>query len=215
MAARWGPRRVAMPKKDLRKENKALYAASADEVVELDVPKIQYVAVDGVGDPNTAFSEAIGALYSVAYRLKFALKRDDASKDFVVMAPEALYDAQSPGSFALLPRDKWRWKLLLALPVHVPKKLLDKSIADAKASKPNAFLDGIHLERLEEGHCVQTLHVGPYSTEHETIARMHAYMREHGEVAAGPHHEIYLGDPNRSPPEKLRTIVRQPVKPAA
>lgn len=197
-----------MPGKDLKKELKELYTAKAGRIVEVDVPKLDCLMVDGMGDPSRAFGDAFAALYGVAYPLKFAIKKRDPKLDYVVMPPEALYTANV--DYAQVPRDEWPWTLLVVQPVKPTK-------AELAEAKTRAFEKGarlapeLRLGKLDEGHCVQTLHVGPYDKEQETVRAMHAYMVEHGYTFGGAHHEVYLNDPRRAGPAKTKTVLRQPV----
>lgn len=202
-----------MPGKDFKKELKALYSGKRGRIDEVDVPRLTYLALDGRGDPSTAFGPALGALYAVGFPLKFAIKARDPSLDYVIMPPEALYTAKDPRVYGG-PREKWPWTALLLQPVKPRRAELDAAKARAVAKgAPGA--DRVRLETIEEGSCVQTLHVGPYEREHEAIAAMHTYMEAHGYTARAPHHEIYMSDPHRVAPEKIKTILRQPVAPVA
>lgn len=199
-----------MPAKDLKKDHKALYTGKAGRIDEVDVPRFTYVALDGVGDPAIAIGEAMGAVFSIAYPLKFMIKTRDPKLDYVVMPPEALYPG--PRKMYEGARKKWTWTILVHQPVKPTAALwrAAKERAIAKGAPPGAA--NVELRTIREGRAVQTLHVGPYSREHETIEKLHAYMEEHGYVHAGPHHEIYLSDPRRVAPSKIKTLLRQPVR---
>ena len=176
------------------------YRARAGEFRVLTVPPQRYLAIDGHGDPNTdGYRRAIETIYPVAYRLKFASKR--AGRDYVVMPLEALWSAEDPSLFTSR-RDKstWDWTLLTA----VPDWITPDDVA--------AVSTDVRLEELEEGLCVQTLHLGPYDDEGPVLAKMHdEVIPGEGLVLTARHHEIYLSDARRVAPEKLRTILRQPV----
>lgn len=194
--------------KDFKREWKELYAGKAGRIDEVDVPKLQYLAIEGKGDPTTAIGPAIGAVCSVGYPLKFAIKARDPKLDYVVMPPEALYHGKR--EVYLGPREEWTWTVLMLQPVKPTAAEMKAALARA-AEKEVPGAKDVRLVTLTEGRCVQTLHLGPYANEHDTIERMHAYMAERGYGFAAPHHEIYLSDPMRVAPEKLKTLLRQPV----
>lgn len=197
---------------DLKREDS--YRARRGEFRLLDVPPRRYLVVDGHGDPNTSasYAEALGALYPVAYTLRFASRRD-GGPDYVVPPLEALWWAEDHQVFTTA-RDKsaWSWTAMIAVPDAVPEPWVDDAVATVARTKDPPGLLRIRLEALDEGRCVQTLHVGPYDDEGPVLATMHEeFLPAAGLSPTGRHHEIYLGDPRRSAPEKLRTILRQPV----
>ena len=204
-----------MEKRDLAKELRELYAPAKDRSVFVEVPKLSFLAVDGTGNPETSpdFQEAIGALYSVAYTAKFALKKD-RGLDAKVMPLEGLFWTDDTGRLALDERGTWHWTLILLQPEYVTKQ--DVAWAGEAAGKKRALpgLQGLHFEPFHEGLCVQTLYLGAYADERPTIERMHAFITEQGYEPCGKHHEIYLGDPRRTNPERLKTVIRQPVRTA-
>ena len=183
-----------------------------------DVPDMQYLKIDGRGDPNTspAFAEAVGALYPVAYKLKFASKRDLGS-DYVVPPLEGLWWAEDMAAFTTA-RDKsrWHWTIMLMVPDWIDRAMFATAAEQAGAKKPPARLDDVRLEALSEGRCVQTLHVGSFDDEAEVLTRLHhEFIPENGLRMIGKHHEIYLSDFRRVAPDKQRTILRQPIMPTA
>lgn len=184
-------------------------AKATPEVVKLS--PAQYLAVEGRGAPEgDAFGDAVGALYSVAYTLKFAMK--PTGRDFRVSALEGLWWTGSSGvEFTSTARGKWRWKLLIMLPDFVKKADLGGAKKELARKKGRGPFEQVELEKLREGRCVQMLHVGPYSEEPASIRAMHELMAEQGLAPRGRHHEIYMSDPRRTAPAKLRTILRQPV----
>ena len=197
---------------DLKKTLKPLYAASAAKPAIVDVPAMGCLMVDGTGEPGgTAFQEAVGSLYSVAYTMKFWFKKE-RSVDYPVMALEGLWHADSMDHFLAQKRESWKWTLFIVLPDVITKKDVAKAVADVKKKAKFPRFPEVRFERFREGKCAQVMHVGPYSTERETIDRLHAFARDQGYRLRGSHHEIYLGDPRRSKPEKLKTILRQPVE---
>jgi hypothetical protein len=197
-------------KLDLRKALKQYYNPPAGEVEFVKVPPMKYIMVDGNGEPGgEGFQQAMGAIYNVAYTMKFRSKKL-LKKDYNVMAPEGLWwvkggkiDPKKPGD--------WLWTLMAVLPDFVTPKLFSESKAEVRRKKNSPGLDRARLETFDEGLCVQTLHIGPYSAETTTINKMEAFAKEHGYEMVGKHHEIYLGDPRRAAPSKLKTILRHPV----
>ncbi len=201
-----------MAKKDLPQELQPLYFPTAKEPVLVDVPAMQFVMVDGRGDPNSAkaFRDAIGALYGVAYTIKFAAKKAGIP-GVLVMPLEGLFWTEGSDTFVPAVKGDWHWTLMLAEPSAVTRKLFDASVGDLRERKDPPALSQVRLERWREGKAAQILYVGPYSGEQPTIERLHAFIRENGYRLSGKHHEIYMGNPQRSAPEKLKTVIRQPV----
>lgn len=190
------------------------YRARQGEFRIVDVPPLGYLMVDGHGDPNTSeeYREAIAALYPVAYALKFASKQD-LGRDYVVPPLEALWWASSMDLFTTA-RDKsrWEWTAMIMVPDWIGGDLVAAAVARVAGKVSSATLDRLRLDTLDEGRCVQTLHVGPYDAEGEVLAAMHhEFIPAAGLRMTGRHHEIYLSDPRRVEPARLRTILRQPV----
>ena len=202
-----------MKKIDLKKELKELYAPSSKEAEVVRVPKLHYLMIDGSGDPNTSpeFQEAVQALYTAAYTLKFMLKKEK-EVDYPVMALEGLWWADDMNAFVTASKDSWKWTLMILQPKVVTKSLFSKGIKTATEKKGLAALQRIRFEGLEEGLCVQIMHIGTYAQEGPTIQRLHALANDRGLELKGKHHEIYLSDPRKVKPEKMKTIVRQPVQ---
>jgi len=199
---------------DLWAEHRDVYSPSAKVPQLVTVPPLVYLAVDGSGDPSkaAAFREAIGALYGLAYTMKFAFKKEHAI-DFRVMPLSGLYHADDPAAFPSPLRDQWKWTLMMPVPSVFTAAVVKKAKADLTRRKGAVpALDLVRRQVVREGLSAQILHVGPYSAEGPTIEKLHAFILESGLEFAGSHHEIYLSDPNRSAPEKMKTIVRQPVK---
>jgi hypothetical protein len=198
---------------DLRRERSALYSASREPAF-VDVPELPYLMIDGHGDPNTAagYAAAVQALYSIAYTIRFGLKRRPEPVDAPVMPLEGLWWTPDLATFSTDDKSAWDWTLLIAVPGLVTADVVEDARAAAARKHEPAALDRVRLTRFAEGRCAQVMHVGPYSAEGPTIAALHEFIAENGYALAGKHHEIYLGDPRRSAPDKLRTIVRQPVE---
>jgi len=201
-----------MKKVDLRKELKELYTPSAKEPEIVRVPGYQYLMIDGAGDPNSSleFQESVQALYTAAYTLKFMVKKQKEI-DYPVMPLEGLWWADDMRAFQMAQKDKWKWTLMIMQPTIVTKGLVAKGVKAAMEKKGIAALERIRLEKLKEGLCVQVMHIGTYAQEGPTIERLHWFAEERGLNLRGKHHEIYLSDPRRVKPEKMKTVVRQPV----
>jgi hypothetical protein len=199
---------------DLRKQFAPLYKASAKEAAIVEVPRLQFLMADGQGDPNAPpFQQAVEALYGLSYTLKFGLKKR-GGPDYTVMALEGLWWAEGvdpAAAFAQGRRDQWKWTLLILQPDFIGPADVETARQELRAKRNPAAIDRVRLESFEEGRCVQIMHIGPYSAEKATIDRLHAFAAEKGLGLRGKHHEIYLGDPRRSAPEKLKTILRHPV----
>lgn len=203
-------------KYDLKRAHRELYASSAKDFVVVDVPPMTYLAVDGSGDPNTSseYADAVEALFSVGYAVKFRSKKA-LGRDFVVGPLEGLWRAEDPAAFVTRDKASWSWTMLIAQPEWIDEALVTEAVAAVRAKSEKAALDRLRLERLHEGTSVQILHVGSYDDEAPTLSRLHdEWMPQHGLAFNGDHHEIYLSDARRTAPEKLRTILRQPVRPA-
>ena len=190
------------------------FKASPSKFSVVKLPKFNYLMVDGKGDPNTSHSylEAIELLYGISYTLKF-MSKDELGRDYVVPPLEGLWWAKDLNSFEKREKSKWSWTMIIMVPNGITKAFATKAIKTFKEKKPEANISKIRFDSLTEGLSVQILHVGPYDAEGQVLARMHKeFMPENNYVFNGIHHEIYLGDPRKTSPEKLKTILRQPVK---
>ena len=215
---------------DLRKHHRGLYRAGSKGPELIEVPALQFLAVDGRiergSSPGTssAFQAAVQALYGAAYTLKFAFKkRKTGAADWPVMPLEAIWWVEG-GRFDIGRPDDWSWRAMILQPDVVDAGALDETVAQLRKKRPSPALEQLRLHRSEEGTCVQMLHLGPYATEPATVERMRAFAAEHGlaeryEVVrrAGRtdvfgHHEIYLSDPRRTEAAKLKTLIRHPVE---
>ncbi|WP_410622427.1 GyrI-like domain-containing protein [Amycolatopsis sp. cmx-8-4] len=192
---------------DVKKDLKALYAPKNTDWALVDVPEQRFLAIDGRGNPNTAdsYKRAVEALYAVAYTLKRA-----AERDFVVGPLEGLWWADDLTAFTVRAKDSWQWTMLISQPEWIGEDDVEEARETVRRKKK---LDAdVRFEVLEEGRCAQALHVGSYDDEGPLLARLHdEYLAAHGLTPTGRHHEVYLGDPRRTAPEKLRTVLRQPV----
>ena len=200
------------PKIDFKREL-ACYSAGRNRPQVVDVPDLRYLMIDGHGDPNTpAYEAAVSALYPVAYTLKFA-SRDILGRDYVVMPLEGLWWADDMGTFtAARDKSRWDWTLMTMVPDWITAEAFDEAVGGLRAGQPPERLADVRLQSLAEGRCVQALHVGAYDDEAELLRRMHEeFIPAQGLRMTGRHHEIYLSDPRRVAPDRLRTILRQPV----
>ncbi|MFZ1084951.1 MAG: GyrI-like domain-containing protein [Terracidiphilus sp.] len=203
-----------MEKLDLKKQWKPLYEGKAGIITAVDVPPLTYLMVDGEGDPNTAqiFSEAVEALYALSYTLKFSLKKSPRAIDYGVMPLEGLWWADDPRVFHEADKSKWKWTAMIAQPEFIAQPEVEAAFNEVRRKKNPAALDRVRFETLTEGPSAQVLHIGPFSAEGLTIQRMHDFIHAAGKELHGKHHEIYLSDPRRTAPEKLKTILRQPMR---
>jgi hypothetical protein len=195
-------------------ERDRLYKASAGKPRIVYVPEMSFVMIDGHGDPNTSpdYKDAIQALYAISYTLKFALKREPGIQ-YRVGPLEGLWWAEDMTRFGVDGKEGWNWTMMIAQPDAVTPERFELAREEARRKKQLPAIDGVRLERFEEGESAQVLHVGPFSAEGPTILELHAFIQEQGHSFDGKlqkHHEIYLSDPRRSAPEKWKTIIRQP-----
>jgi len=202
-----------MVKIDMKKEMKELYGAKAKPQL-VDVPKINFLMVDGEGDPdnNKSFEDALQLLYGLSYTIKFDLKKAKVGPEYTIMPLEGLWWAKKGPKFEIGTRGDWVWTLMIAQPDHVAQEHVDVAKGKLHKKDPSANVEICRFESFHEGKCVQMLHVGPYATEPETVKVMKAFMDENGLRQRGKHHEIYMSDPRRADPSKLKTILRHPVE---
>jgi hypothetical protein len=201
-----------MEKIDLARNLRPLYAPPKGKFVTVDVPKLSFLMIDGEGDPNTAnsYKEAIETLYAVAYTVKFQMKLGPAKTDFRVMPLEGLWWSDDMRDFTAGRREGWKWTMMIAVPDIVTAGVMKEASAKAAAKKDLPALPRLRLKSFAEGKAVQTLYLGPYADEGPTIAALHEFIRAGGHKLSGKHHEIYLSDPRKTAPAKLKTIIRQP-----
>ena len=207
-----------MPARDLKAERKDLYAPSAQEPTLAEVPAMQFLAIDGMGDPNIApaYAQAVEALFAVSYALKFAYKVGPQALDYKVMPLEGLWllpDGLAPDGQTLAPARKatFAWTMLIRQPDDLTEALFEATRQAVARKKSLPALAALRLEAIHEGRVAQIMHLGPYDDEGPTIARLHAFIAAQGYTPRGKHHELYLGDPRRAAPAKLRTVLRQPI----
>jgi hypothetical protein len=197
---------------DFKRDLRELYAPAGEPSL-VEVPGLTFLMVDGHGDPNTApeFGDAIEALYTVAYAAKFAVKRAPDGINYVVMPLEGVFWTADMSTFATGEKSLWDWTLMVMQPDQVTSEVFGEAQAAAYEKKSLDAIGRMRLEAFAEGLAAQVLHIGPYAAESPTIQRLHAFIAEQGYERTGKHHEIYLSDPRRAAPQRLKTILRQPV----
>ena len=201
-----------MEKIDLKKELKAFYNPTAKEVTLIEVPKMNFIMIDGQGAPESPqFAQSIQALYPIAYTIKFD-KKKAGGPDFTVMALEGLWWAENMKVFMpeTSDRNKWQWTVMIMQPDFITRKDFENSVAASKKKKDNPLIDKVRFENFTEGKAAQIMHIGPYSAEGPNIQKLHHKIAGIGGKLSGKHHEIYLSDPRRAAPDKMKTVVRQP-----
>lgn len=203
-----------MEKRDLKRELRHLYLPSAMQVVEVDVPPMNFLMVDGQGDPNTsaAYAAAVETLFTVSYAIKFSIKRGPLGIDYGVMPLEGLWWAEDMSDFLTGDRAGWQWTMMIMQPEFVTSETVDEVVAAVGEKKRLAALPHLRFESYDEGLAAQILHVGPFADEGPTIERMHEFIGRSGYVLAGKHHEIYLTDIRKADPARWKTVIRQPMR---
>jgi len=202
-----------MEKTDYKKQLKHLYKPSSRNVEIVEVPKMNFLMVDGEGDPNTAksFSDAIEALYPVAYTLKFMVKNGAMAVDYGVLPLEALWWSEDMSAFVTGNKDAWKWTLMIMQPELITRDMVRQAIEQVAKKKNPVSLPLVRFEPFQEGKAAQIMHIGPFTEEGPTIEKVHQFITDTGCEKSGKHHEIYLSDIRRAAPEKWKTIVRQPM----
>lgn len=201
-----------MTKLDYKKSLKELYAPPSKSVVRVVIPPLRYLMIDGQGDPNTSpdYQRAIECLYSVAYTIKFAVKRGPKGTDYGVMPLEGLWWADDMATFSVKRKSDWKWTMMIMQPGVVERETVEAALGEVRRKKQLADLDLLRFDTLDEGVCAQTMHLGPFSEEGPTIARVHDFIAATGSLR-GKHHEIYLSDIRKVAPSRWKTVIRQPM----
>ena len=207
-----------MEKLDLKKDLKTYYAPSAKKVEVIDVPAFYFLRIDGAIEPDQApgtsplFQENMEALYGAAYTLKFMAKlRKENPVDYPVMALEGLWWVED-GQFDIRKPGNWKYTLMILQPDLITTEMFTEALSQLRKKKPSPAIERLRFERFHEGLCIQMMHIGPYADEPATVAKMEAFAQENGYSMHKQHHEIYMGNPLRADPSKLKTILRHPVK---
>jgi hypothetical protein len=193
---------------------KKFYSPSAKASQILDIPAMNFLMMDGHGDPNTdpSYATAVSALYTLSYTLKFDLKKTGGTPDYKVFPLQGLWWSTDMSDFLTGNKSNWDWTMMIAQPEWITRQHIEQAKKKAVAKVDQKVLDQVRFEPYLEGTVVQMMHIGPYSAEGPNIARIHQFAREQGYELSGKHHEIYLGDPRKAAPEKLKTIIRQPIR---
>jgi len=206
---------MAVKKVDFKKELKYLFSPSTEEPEIIKVPSFKYIMIDGEGDPNNnkEFGEKIGVLYGLSYTIKFMLKQDKKDPmDYVVLPLSALWCADDITAFAEGRKQEWKWTLMVMQPDRVTKAIYEEAKQKLIKKKNPPYIDDAYFQIYKEGQSAQLMHLGPYKDEGPNIKRLHEFFKEKGFTFNGRHHEIYLSDPRKCVPAKMKTIIRQPVK---
>jgi len=200
---------------DLIKQYQNFFQQPKNTVSLVQVPKLNFLMIDGNGSPNNNpdYSDALGALYGVAYTLKFSVKKGPLETDFKVMPLEGLWWTDDMSEFTLEDRGNWLWRMMIMVPDLITSEMVTRSIEDLRNKKNPPRLEDVRFESFEEGLSAQVFHSGPYGeAERPTVQKLHAFLKENGYVLRGKHHEIYFNSPLRTDPSKLKTIIRQPAE---
>jgi len=199
---------------DFKQRLKQLYSAPAKAPVIVEVPRMNFMMIDGTGDPNTSeeFQRSVEALFSTSYTLKFLIKKGPLAIDYGVLPLEGVWWADDMSAFAAGDRASWKWTLMIMQPEYVTPELFEQALEQVRQKKDLSAVDQLRLEAFHEGLSAQLLHVGPYSAEEPTIQRLHRFIEDNGYHRRYKHREIYLSDLRRAAPEKLKTIIRQPIE---
>ena len=200
-----------MDKVDYKKELKHLYKPSPLKIEFRDIPEMNFLMIDGTGDPNTSldYKEAIEALFTLSYTLKFMIKKGELGIDYGVMPLEGLWWVDDMSKFDQNKKEDWKWTAMIMQPEVVTNELVASATEEVRKKKNPKALSLIRFEAFTEGKAAQTLHIGPFSEEGPTIKKVHDFIIDNGYKLSGKHHEIYLSDIRRAAPQKWKTIIRQ------
>ena len=199
-----------MEKTDLVKQDKEYYSAKKKPEIR-EFNELNFLTILGKGEPaGIEFTKAVEALYPLAYGIKNIYKKQEM--DFAVPKLDGLWWVNSEKNALDVPREEWHWKFLIRMPDFVEKENFETAKKEVLRKKGIELINKIEFEKINENKCIQIMHNGPYSTEPETIGQMKDFMKENGFIENGLHHEIYLSDPRKTEPEKMKTVLRQPIK---
>ena len=201
-----------MEKIDYKKELKHLYRPSAKKVEVVEVPKMNFLMIDGDGGPNhPTFQNAIEVLFPLSYTLKFMIKKSDIGIDYGVLPLEGLWWADDMSSFIKDKKDDWKWTLMIMQPELITNEMVVEAVNQVRVKKNPTSLPLVRFESINEGKVAQIMHIGPFSEEGPTVQKLHSFIKDSGKKIIGKHHEVYLSDIRRAAPEKWKTIIRQPM----
>jgi len=199
-----------MKKVDLKKELKHLYRPTAKEVIQVNVPCMNYLFVDGEGEPGSeSYVHAVEALFATSYAVKFAIKRSALETDYGVLPLEGLWWVDDMSTFSTERKSDWKWTMMIMQPEFVTRELINQVVQEVTQKKNPAAIAKLRFDSFTEGNCAQILHVGPFTEEGPTVARVHQFIDARGK-RTGKHHEIYLSDIRRANPSNWKTVIRQP-----
>lgn len=200
-----------MQKIDYKKEMKDLYQPPTSKVVMVDVPAMNFLMIDGEGDPNTSqeYKEAVEVLFQVSYALKFMVKKGVLAIDYGVMPLEGLWWTDDMADFSVGDKASWKWTMMIMQPEFISADMVATAIQDVERKKKPVAISKMRFEVFAEGKAAQIMHIGPFSEEGPTVAKVHQYIETNGKLS-GKHHEIYLTDIRKADPAKWKTVIRQP-----
>jgi hypothetical protein len=203
-----------MVKFDFKKEKKNLYYPSDKKVSIIDVPRMNFLMINGKGDPNTSheYKDAMEALFPVSYKTKFISKKEN-NQDYVVMPLEGLWWVDNMDEFNIEDKESWKWTVMIMQPEFVTDEIIKKAIEDVEGKKNPPSLSKLRFTKFSERLSAQIMHIGPYgAAEVPTVEKLHDYIDKSGYKIRDKHHEIYISDVRRTRPEMLKTVIRQPVE---
>jgi hypothetical protein len=202
-----------MEKIDYKKVLKDLYMPPAKEITVVDVPEMNFLMIDGKGDPNISqeYKEAIEALYALSYTLKFMCKKGKKQIDYGVLPLEGLWWVPNMKDFSVECKNEWLWTAMIMQPDIIDQSFVDEAWEVVQKKKNPVAMEKVRFNLFNEGKCAQILYRGPYKDEGPTIAQIHEFIKQSGCRLGGKHHEIYLSDPRKTAPAKLKTVIRQPM----
>lgn len=203
-----------MVKYDFKKENKNLYYPSEKLVSVVDVPRMNFLMIDGQGDPNTSqeYQDAMETLFPISYKTKFLSKKQN-NQDYVVMPLEGLWWAENMEEFSIENKESWKWTVMIMQPEFITKELITEAMEEVESKKNLASISKVKFEKFSERLSAQIMHIGPYGTaEALTVEKLNDFIDKSGYKIRDKHHEIYISDMRRTKPERLKTVIRQPIE---
>ena len=203
-----------MIKYDFKKENKNLYYPSEKLVSVVDVPRMNFLMIDGQGDPNTSqeYQDAMETLFPVSYKTKFLSKKQN-NQDYVVMPLEGLWWAENMEEFSIEDKESWKWTVMIMQPEFITKEIITIAMEEVERKKNLASISKVRFEKFSERLSAQIMHIGPYgAAEALTVEKLHEFIDKSGYKIRDKHHEIYISDMRRTKPERLKTVIRQPIE---
>jgi len=205
---------ILVAQSEKKQETKRFLSPSSTEAEIVEIPEMNFIMIDGKGNPGSSgeFQNAMGALYSVYFTLMPLARKEKPKIKFTFQPSEGLYWFDDNSEFQIEKMEGLNWTLMMMVPDEITKELLEKAVEQVKTKKQNPALSKVRLDKLNEGKSAQIMHIGPYSAEGPTIEKLHETIKKKGFILRGKHHEIYLGNPQTTAPEKLKTIIRQPFK---